>query len=325
MVSLIRFVGAQALAPVEDLLPQETWEGYDEKALNEVSYEDKRWYAPMDQEVPVWMINQSIFEKVGLDPTKPPATWDEIREVCRKVKATGDPNLWGWGYAAANPSLNTAFYPFLYQAGGRPISEDGSEPTFNSEAGVETLSFIVELFDQGWASPQYLQPIQLGQDDPFSQGQQAISNMFFAAGVLNLRQNAPDLKYGIMPIIKHKEQWGFGGMRSWAIAGNSQNKEATAAFLSFLVRPENMVRHSEAFAVFPAKAQATEQVYKDDPELAALKAELPHIFGEQKHKYGRDLMPLVIPEIQAAILKQKTPKQALDDAAAKVRELFAKG
>ena len=36
-------------------------------------------------------------------------------------------------------------------------------------------------------------------------------------------------------------------------------------------------------------------------------------------------MPLVTPEIQAAILKQKTPKQALDDAATKVRELFAKG
>jgi multiple sugar transport system substrate-binding protein len=320
---LIRFVGANAISPAAELLPTEAWDGYADKTLGEVTYEGKRWFGPMDQEIPVWLTNKTIFEKAGLDPNKPPATWDEIREVCRKVKAT-DPSLYGWGYPAASATLNTTFYPFLYQAGGRPISEDGKEPTFNSEAGVEALSFIVELFEQGWASQQYLQPIETGQD-PFTQGKQAISNVMFAAGILTLRKTAPDLKYGLTPMLKHKEQWGFGGMRSWAISARSKNKEAAAALLNFLIKPENMARHSEAFGVFPVKAQAAEQVYKNDPELAGLKDRMPMIFGEQKHKYGRDLMPLVTPEIQAAILKQKTPKQALDDAATKVRELFAKG
>jgi len=52
---------------------------------------------------------------------------------------------------------------------------------------------------------------------------------------------------------------------------------------------------------------------------------LEFTFGEQKHKYGRDLMPLVTPEIQAAIIGDKTPQQALDDAAKAVTELFAQG
>jgi ABC-type glycerol-3-phosphate transport system substrate-binding protein len=59
--------------------------------------------------------------------------------------------------------------------------------------------------------------------------------------------------------------------------------------------------------------------------MAMLRSEMPMTFDEQKHKYGRDMMPLVIPQIQAAVLKQKTPKEALNAAAAAVRDMFAKG
>ncbi|GAC1385892.1 MAG: sugar ABC transporter substrate-binding protein [Herpetosiphon sp.] len=320
---LIRFTGANAIAVAGDLIPEQTWQGYADKTVEEITYNGKRWFIPMDQEVPLVLTNKAIFQKVGLDPEKPPTTWDEIREVCRKVKAA-DPNVFGWGYAAGSSTLNTTFYPFLYQAGGRPISKDGSEPTFNSDAGVEALSFIVEMFDQGWVSQQWLQPVTPAQD-PFNLGKQAMSTQVFAAGLITLRKTAPEIKYGIAPMIKNKEAWGFGGMRSWAISAQSKNKDAAAALVRFLVKPENMARHSEAFGVFPVNKEAATQVYKNDAELAGLKERLPLIFGEQKHKYGRDLMPLVTPEIQAAILKAKTPKQALDDAAAKVRALFAKG
>lgn len=321
---LIRFSESGVLEPLDDALPAAAWDGYGADALDEVSYQGSRWFAPMDQEMPIWMTNPAIFERAGLDPAQPPGTWDEIRELCRRVQAAGDPNLYGWGYSAASATLNTTFYPFLYQAGGRPLSEDGSEPTFNSEAGVEALSFIVELFEQGWAPQQYLQPIEEGQD-PFILGTQAISVHEFVAELINVRQNAPDLRAGLTPMLGHKESWGFGGMRSWAMSRSARNKEAAAAFLAFLVRPEITARHAQAFGVFPLKPQALDLAYRDDPELAALQERLPRVFGEQKHKYGRDLMPLVTPEIQGAILGQKTPKQALDDAAVQVRELFARG
>lgn len=321
---LIRFVGADVLTPLDDLMPAESWEGYSDTMINEISFEGKRWYAPMDQEVPVWIANTAILEKAGIAPDALPKTWDDIRDICTKVQALGDANLWGWGYSAASATLNTTFYPFVYQAGGRPLSDDGSQPTFNNDAGVESLSFIVEMFEKNWASKQYLQPIESGQD-PFTLGAQAISNQNFIASVITLRKTVPDLKYAIGPVLSNKEAWGFGGRRSWAISKTARNAEAAAAFLQFITSPETMARHSEPFGVFPTKSTATELVYKNDPEIAALAARIPNIFGEQKHKYGRDLMPLVTPEIQAAILKQKTPKQALDDAAAAVSALFAKG
>lgn len=321
---LIRFAEAGVISPLDDLLSEETWANYRPEFIEEVSYEGSRWFMPMDKEMPVWMTNPAIFEQAGLDPTLPPGTWDEIRKVCEQVKAIGDPNIYGWGYPAASATLNMTFYPFLYQAGGRPISEDSSEPTFNSEAGVEALNFIVELFEQKWASQQWLSPVESGQD-PFLLGSQAVSSFGFLADLIEVRTLAPEMQPGLTPILSHKEKWGFGSMRSWAMSNTAQNREAAAAFLNFLARPENMLRHSEQFGVYPTKTTAVDQAYADSPDLAALADQLPYVFGEQKHKYGRDMMPIVIAEIQAAILKQKTPKEALDDAAAQVIEVFAQG
>lgn len=321
---LIRFAEAEAIVPLDDILPASVWEGYAENPLGEVTYEGERWFAPYDQEVPLWMANLDILESVGADPERLPSTWDEIRTLSEQVKEAGDPLVFGWGYNATSATLNTTFYPFLYQAGGRPLSEDGSEPTFNSEAGVEALSFIVELFDNGWASPEYLQEIPDGQE-PFPQGRQAISLHSFVNALKEVQEVAPDLRYGLTPVLQQEEAWGFGGMRSWAMSRTTENQEAAAAFMEFLTRPEIMLRHSEQFGVFPTKTDALDQAYADDPEIASLRDHLDNTFGEQKHKFGRDLMSLVTPQIQAAILGEKEPQQALDDAASAVSELFEQG
>lgn len=321
---LIRFAQAEAITPLDDVLPASVWEGYAEGPASEVEWEGARWFTPYDQEVPLWMANLDILENAGIGEDNLPATWDDIRSVCEQVQGLGDAMVFGWGYNAASATLNTTFYPFLYQAGGRPLSEDGSEPTFNSEAGVDALSFIVELFEKEWASPEYLQEIPAGQE-PFTQGRQAISNHSFAAYMKEVQITAPDLRFALTPVLRQEEAWGFGGMRSWAMSADTEHQEAAAAFMEFLTRPEIMLRHAEQFGVFPTKTEALENAYSDDPQMASLRDHLEHTFGEQKHRYGRDLMPLVTPQIQAAILGQKEPKQALDDAAAAVLELFQQG
>lgn len=321
---LIRFAEAEAISPLTDLVPAAVWDGYEQRYLDEVSLDGTTWFVPFDQEVPLHIANLDIFDEAGLDPSALPQTWDDIRTMCEAVKAVGNPLLTGWGYNAAGSSLNTTFYPFLRQAGGAPISEDGKSATFNSDAGVEALSFIVELFTNEWAPQEYLQPIDDGQD-PFTLGSQALSSHIFVNGLLQLRVNAPDMRYAIGPMLKDVEQWGFGGMRSWAISGNSSNKEAAAALLEFLARPENARSHGELGGTFPALTAARDGIFAEEPEIAGLASHLDVTFGEQKHKYGRDLMPLVTPEIQAAVIGEKSPKQALDDAAAAVNKLFAQG
>ncbi len=321
---LIRFSEAEAIKAVGDVVDPAAWDGYDQDTIDEITLNGKRWFMPMDQEVPIWMTNKAMLADAGLDAENPPGTWDEMLQMGEKVKESSGGSIYGWGYAAASPTLNTTFYPFLYQAGGRPISEDGSAPTFNSPAGVEALTYIVELFDRGISSQEYLQPIDTGQD-PYTQEYEAVSIHSFAAAIIQTRTLNPAIDIGLTPVISNKEAWGFGGMRSWAMSNSTQNPDAAAALLMYLSKPETMAMHSKAFGVFPVKPAVADGLYADDPLLNTLPPRFPNIFGEQKHKYGRDLMPLVVPEIQGAILGVKTPQQALDDAVEAVANLFATG
>ncbi|MDQ0644165.1 ABC transporter substrate-binding protein [Microbacterium murale] len=87
--------------------------------------------------------NRTLFEAAGLDPDKPPTTWDEVREYAKQIAdATGEA-----GYAtmtSANTGgwiLATAVNAF----GGRTENDDSTAPTIDSDAVVEALEYLHEL------------------------------------------------------------------------------------------------------------------------------------------------------------------------------------
>lgn len=319
---MIRFAEAHVMAPLDDLLPKNIWSGIVKSSADEVAYQGSHWYLPIWHELPVWLYVPSLLEEIGWDPKQPPYTWDDLRQVCEKAQSH---SLYGWAYNGGSVTLNDTFYPFLYQAGGRPFSGDGKHAAFNGPEGVEALTFIVELYAKKWSPQAYMTPITDMTQTPFFQKKQIVSIEYRQNGLTTAWAQAPALNVQPTPVLKHKEQWGFGALAGWAISSNSQNKEAAATWLSFLARPEIALRHCEAYGYMPVIQQAAANAFKKTPILKSLESELPMTFGEQKNKYGRDIMPLVIPDIQAAIVGQKSPKQALDDAASKVDNLLAKG
>jgi ABC-type glycerol-3-phosphate transport system substrate-binding protein len=148
-------------------------------------------------------------------------------------------------------------------SGGRTgDSPDGKEPAFNSDAGLEALIFSVELFDKGWSSHEYMTLLPNQQSARWFQGRQAISIQYKQNALTNARTNAPDVKRGITPVLKHKEQWGFGAQRSLAIQSKTQTKEVAAAFIQFLTRPDTMLKHNESFGYMPLKTAVAEQAFK---------------------------------------------------------------
>ncbi|MGO1385360.1 MAG: extracellular solute-binding protein [Arachnia sp.] len=319
--ALIQFASAGVLEPLDDLIDDDAWQGFPQSAIDSISYDGQRWYFPIDQEVPVWLYNKTLMEKIGLDPGTPPETWADIRTVCEATKASGE-DIYGFGYRAAAPSVNDTFYPHLRQAGGQVLSEDLKEATLNSEEGVKALSFIVEMFDKGWSPQSYLQPNENIPSHPFFQGTQVISIQYKpTTGLKNAREVA-NFDWGMTPTIRDEEAWGFGATRSWAISSNAKDKDAAATWVNFLARPENVQRHCEAFGITPSNPDIAAVTHQDDPEMQILAGRLSETFGELEVQDGRQLMPLLTPEIQLAILGEKTPQQALDTAAEAINQLL---
>ncbi|WP_282837889.1 extracellular solute-binding protein [Microbacterium flavum] len=88
--------------------------------------------------------NRTLFTAAGLDPDKPPTTWEEVRAAAKKISdATGEA-----GYATMTASntggwiLTTLTDAF----GGRTESADGTKPTLDSDPAVaKVLTYLQDL------------------------------------------------------------------------------------------------------------------------------------------------------------------------------------
>ncbi len=90
--------------------------------------------------------NRELFEKAGLDPDAPPATWDEVRTAARRIAALGDGVVGYADYSAQNQG-GWHFTAELYSRGGDVVSADGKKATVDTPEGRAVLR---TLHDMRW-------------------------------------------------------------------------------------------------------------------------------------------------------------------------------
>jgi ABC-type glycerol-3-phosphate transport system substrate-binding protein len=89
--------------------------------------------------------NKTLFKQAGLDPSKPPTTWDQWLADSKKIQALGH-GISGTA-SEINTGLGTTFrmIPFLRQEGGDLTAADGVTPTFDTPANIKAFTFLREL------------------------------------------------------------------------------------------------------------------------------------------------------------------------------------
>jgi multiple sugar transport system substrate-binding protein len=90
--------------------------------------------------------NRKLFQKAGLDPDRPPATWDEVRADAKKIAALGGGTVGYADYSAQNQG-GWHFTAELYSQGGDVVSPDGEKATVDSAEGRAVLQ---TLHDMRW-------------------------------------------------------------------------------------------------------------------------------------------------------------------------------
>jgi multiple sugar transport system substrate-binding protein len=69
-----------------------------------------------------------------------PKTWDEYREVGKKLKAKGKPVGQALGHSFGDPP--TFAYPFLWDFGGAEVDKSGKKVVINSKGAIEAVKFL---------------------------------------------------------------------------------------------------------------------------------------------------------------------------------------
>ncbi|MFF3445731.1 extracellular solute-binding protein [Streptomyces sp. NPDC002667] len=91
--------------------------------------------------------NKALFKKAGLDPDKPPATWEELRADAKRIAALGKGTVGYADYSAQNQG-GWHFTAEVYSQGGNVVSEDGKKATVDTPEGKAVLQ---NLKDMRWA------------------------------------------------------------------------------------------------------------------------------------------------------------------------------
>lgn len=267
-------------------------------------------------------------EKTGNDLV-PPDTWEELAKQAEFFASP--PDFYGTQFAGKEEAINGRFYEMLVAEGGEYLDADG-KPAFNSEAGVRALDWFVNLY-KAKAVPagttNYLWD-DLGQG--FASGTVALNLDWPGwAGFFNdpgASKVAGNVGVKVQPKGSSGKRTGWSGHHGFSVTENCANKEAAASLVWFLTS-EDSQKLEAAAGPLPTRtavwAWDIEQA-KDDPYkaevLKAFQEAAEHAFAVPQTASWIEISNAVYPELQAAILGDKTSKQALDDAAAKATDIL---
>ncbi|MFC7618712.1 extracellular solute-binding protein [Microlunatus sp. GCM10028923] len=297
-------------------------------ALDAVSWQDKVYGLPKFGSVQTMFWNKTAFADAGLDPDAAPENWDSFVAAAKKL-TTDD----RYGYACDLGNASGAYQNFLRMLllnGGEMYDAD-YQPIFNSEAGVEALTRLVELLQlHKVMDPSSLQ-ISHSADlaDLFARGGVAtVFNWPFQWATATGEKSSLDaatVGNGLIPGISVRSAT-IDGAEGLAINKFSKNKEAALAFLQFvasgevqreIVAEEGWFPVSESVLTDPASVKALPVLttYQETTKYASKRYGTP---------WSSELDQLLSVQLNQAMNAKITAKEALDSAVTGTKELVTK-
>lgn len=142
--------------------------------------------------LPIWggtyaeIYNRDLVTKAGLDPTKPPKTWNEYRAWGKKLTGNG---IWATAVLGGKSDTTTrVLLTWIWSNGGEAFNADMTEATFAKDPkSLQAIKFYLGMADkQGVAAPAPTTTNYLEQTNLFAQGKIAtMRNAYWAIAKIN--------------------------------------------------------------------------------------------------------------------------------------------
>lgn len=316
---LPQYAKSNLILPLDDLYAN----GIDQKAMAKslvaaMKYNDKFYAVPANFATLLMYYNKDLFKAAGLDPEKPPQTWDEWKDAILKTTKTNGSDK-QYGLVLADHATIPMWPILIWGNGGNVVSEDGKKSMLNDAKTIEALKIWSDLVVNKGISPLNLTGGDA--DKVFGSGKAAmeINGPWMAGGLSGIH-------YGLAPVPA-----GPAGKVTLAnsvamVAGKgTKNKDAVYEFMKFWSSADAQAYLSSKSGFPPSRTDlADNSLLKANPNVGKFAA----VAGDSKfylpglEQYAKIDSDIFVPAIQAITNKKSTVEDTLADASKKLDALL---
>ncbi|WP_018886647.1 ABC transporter substrate-binding protein [Paenibacillus massiliensis] len=330
-------IDSKAITPVQQFIDKDQFD------LSKLEPNITRYYTidgklnamPFNTSNPILYYNKDAFKAAGLDPEKPPVTFEDFEQAATALNANGQTGasiaIYGWFLEQFFANQNAEY---VNNGNGRDAA--ATESLINSEAGVKTLTWWKGMLDK-----KIISNLGRNTDDTnsaFAAGQIAMT-LDSTAGLRSIVEKVGDkfeVGTAFLPRPSSATEGGVvvGGASLYIMNNKSEEQQQAAwEFIKFVASPEVQAEWSVNTGYFPITTAAYEQqVLKDNMEkYPQFKTAVDQLHASAATKATQGAVMGVFPEarqiaegaIESVLNGQQEPKAALDQAAQQITEKIA--
>ena len=290
---------------------------------------------PMTADTNILYWRTDLFEAAGLDPSKPPETYEQFREYAIKLtsdangkhpgeKGFDENNIKVYGSAfkgVAGLGSTWELYNYIYAFGGDVMDADYN-PTLNSPEAVAALTWVVDNFRIHKIYPLDTPTYDYTEFHTlFAQGKVAMAvNWPYMWSILQDPEQSKVV--GKVAVGRKPSQGAHGGNIggwSWNVFSMSKNQDLAIAFAKFMISKEASLTFAQSSGGGnPVRKSVAAILAETDPVLAAaINANLGDGREVKWLATGPSWMEIEKVQYQAiqeALIGEKDPKTAFEDA-----------
>jgi ABC-type glycerol-3-phosphate transport system substrate-binding protein len=316
------------IEPITDRISADDREDILSQFWGSVSRDREVYAFPFNLSVQVLYYNKDAFRESGIDPDKPPKTWDDVVAYGTRLTRDYDGNgvVDQWGVLISLEGV-FGFTPLIRQKGGEFLNEDRTAALFNSTAGVGVMELMQDLAYTHRIMPSDWTLFE--GTSAFLEGK-IVMGPITCAGIKFAEENLPwDLGIAPLPYIENKSVL-LGGAGLVTFARSSRRQKAAMNFITWLTNKENVIRWHKATGYLPLRKSAVESLelqgfHRLNPNYRVPIDQLPYARPPDFTPYLPQIDQIIRYAIEDILLNKKDPQIILDRAAEKTNEILNSG
>lgn len=314
--------GLVPLDPYLDANP-EIRDRYNAEGMKGWQYDGTQYMLPYYFSKTLMVYNKKLFEEAGI--AGPPQSFDELLDAAYKIKDTGEGRT---GFITLN--FDWLYWSLMAMNGIELLNEDMTEAAFNTPEMVDVVTRLAKATTDGAINPiswtgRWVEP-----------------NNAFAAGDIGMYQGHGAALFWIMGqadwanadtlgVAEWPGGWGVPNAHGVGISASTKYPDEAFDFIQIAMNDKWQTIMADNFTILTLNESVDEALIAglDDPLKAAT---LELSLANMDKQTGNWVTPLDArikdafwPDIQAALLGQRDPAEAIADAENKVNRVLRRG